>query len=149
MLKLLVVSFDESGLNYVEQASQKGCKVRVLDCSESHHNRLESWYGTLLLHAEGHRNSVRDVVAQEGFTDALVEESEDFVYTALIIQSLREAGVRNITVVTTSSLRRGIYQRFGALRVWVVRSMREGPHKFADLLCSNTGETTEFTLATV
>lgn len=150
MLKLLVVSFGESGLTYVQQATQAGCEVRVLDCSESHHNRLESWYGpSLLLYAEGHRTSVRDVVAKEGFMAALVEESDDFVYTALITQSLREAGVRDITVVTASPLRRGIYQHFGADRVWVTRPPREVWRQLSDVLWLSAGKAVPPALATV
>ncbi|MCL6446282.1 MAG: hypothetical protein K6T83_23030 [Alicyclobacillus sp.] len=116
-MRLLMVSFGPEGLTYVRKARQQGMTVRVLDCVERHHRKLMKWYGDAVLHVQGHRADVRSVVANEHFDVALVHEEQDFVRTALITQSLREAGVPNIIVVTRDESRRAMYRRCGAHRV--------------------------------
>ncbi len=100
-------------------------EVRVLDCIDVYHRQMSLWYGNLLLHSAGRRHDVRTVVAREQFDVAVVQEDEDFVRTALITQSLREAGVGTIFVVTSDPGRRMMYRRCGAHRIVAAKSENE------------------------
>ena len=114
MPKLLVVSFVREGMLYVNHAMVLGMDVRVLDCVENHRQQLISWYGDKVLHTPGRRNDVKDCVVQEQIDVAIVQEESDYVRAALITQSLREAGVGLIIVVTPDGDKRLLYRRFGA-----------------------------------
>ncbi|MBX5435716.1 MAG: hypothetical protein IRZ33_00705 [Alicyclobacillaceae bacterium] len=119
MYRLLVVSFGREGLAYVRLGRQRGMSVRVLDCVDRYHRQLVQWYGDDVLQVAGRRADVRAVVAREAFDAAIVHEDSDFIRTALITQSLREAGVRTIVVVTPDISRRMMYRRCGAHRIVV------------------------------
>jgi Trk K+ transport system NAD-binding subunit len=116
-IKMLVVAFHPGNEKYVKYAKQSGMVVRVLDCVEPEHKRLSRNFGDELLTVQGTRGEVRRAVANEGFDVALVHESVDFILTALITQSLREAGVPLIVVVTPDGSKASMYRRLGAHQV--------------------------------
>jgi|SRR5579875_3631298 len=119
MPKLLVVAFHQEGLTYVERAMVLGMDVRVLDCVDNYHHQLTAWYGDNVLQVQGRRADVKERVMEEKFDAAIIQEDLDFVRAALITQSLREAGVRQIIVVTPDPMKRSMYRRCGAHRVVV------------------------------
>lgn len=134
-LKLLVSAFGQEGLHYVEGGRQYGVEVRVLDCLETHHKTLANWFGNAVLHVRGHRGDVSRAVRDEQFDAAIVHEDEaDFVRTALITQSLREAGVPKIFVVTRDPEHRRMYLRLGAHRVIIANSAVEAWDKISLLV---------------
>ncbi|MCL6517115.1 hypothetical protein [Alicyclobacillus sp.] len=104
---------------YVSRSQQRGIRVRVLDCFDEYHHRLNRWFGEDVLQVEGHRAAVRRAVAAEGFDAALVHDAGDLVRTALIIQALHDAGIPNVMVVTQDARRRPVYRRCGAHQVLV------------------------------
>ncbi|QSO50303.1 hypothetical protein JZ785_15190 [Alicyclobacillus curvatus] len=115
--KVLVAAFHPGNQRYVDFARESGMMVRVLDCVESEHRRLLRHFGKTVLTVPGTRGEVRRGVASEGFDVALVHEAADFVLTALITQSLKEAGVPLIVVVTSDGTRASMYRRLGANQV--------------------------------
>jgi Trk K+ transport system NAD-binding subunit len=125
MTKLLVVAFGREAMTYVRRSRQMGMCVRVLDCVDSMHKQLVRWFGKDVLHVHGRRFDVRVAVAQEQFDAAVVHEDSDFVRTALITQSLREAGVRRIVVVTQDASKRTMYRRCGAHSVVVATTVEQ------------------------
>lgn len=134
MLNLLVVSFSREGFTYLHRGRQTGMAVKVLDCLEKYHPQLAQWYGTDRLQTAGRRKDVRTAVAKASFDAVVVHEDIDYVHTALIMQSLREAGVRRILVVTRDASRVPTYRRFGANRVIVAQSADEAwPMIYRDL----------------
>jgi D-arabinose 1-dehydrogenase-like Zn-dependent alcohol dehydrogenase len=122
MLKLLIAAFGTEGLTYYRNCQALGFNVQVLDCFEEHHKQLCRWYGKDILHVQGRRADVREAVSKALFDVSIVHESPDFVRTALITQSLREAGVATIFVVTRASTHVSMYRKFGAHRVVVADS---------------------------
>ncbi len=114
MPKLLVVSFLREGMVYVNHAMALGMDVRVLDCVENYRQQLVSWYGDRVLHTPGRRIDVKDCVMKEQFHVAIIQEESNYVRVALIAQSLREAGVGLIIVVTPDGSRRLLFRRCGA-----------------------------------
>lgn len=125
MFKILIASFGREGFTYVRNSRQLGMYVRVLDCFDRYHKRLARWYGDEVLQVAGRRSDVRDTVAPERFDVAIVQEEADFVRAALVTQSLREAGIGNIIVVTPDAAKRTVYRRCGATRVVVAESAEE------------------------
>lgn len=125
MPKILIAAFGKESLTYVRRSRQLGLSVRILDCIDVYHKQLLRWFGDDLLHVNGRRSDVRKGVAEEGFDAAIVHEDENFVKTALITQSLREAGVRTIIVVTEDETKRALYRRCGAHRVVIARSVEQ------------------------
>lgn len=125
MSRLLVVAFGSEGLTYVRQGQQLGMTVRVLDCFDHLHRKLSGWYGKETLQVQGRRSDVRAAVERERFDAAIVHEDADYVRTALITQSLREAGVATIIVVTMDPSKRAIYRRCGAHRVIVAATAQQ------------------------
>lgn len=123
--KMLVAAFHPGNQRYVGLAKESGMMVRVLDCVESEHKRLSRRFGEDVLTVPGTRGEVRRVVAAEGFDIAVVHEATDFVLTALITQSLREAGVPLIVVVTGDVSKATMYRRLGAHQVLQVTSEDE------------------------
>ncbi|GMA50243.1 hypothetical protein GCM10025857_16000 [Alicyclobacillus contaminans] len=123
MPKLLIAAFGKESLTYVRRARQLGLHVRVLDCVDAYHVRLLQWFGDDLLQVHGRRNQVREKVAVEHFDVAIVHEDENFVKTALITQSLREAGIPQVMVVTRDAVRKSVYRRCGAHQVIVANSV--------------------------
>jgi Trk K+ transport system NAD-binding subunit len=122
--ELLVVTFSEAGVDYVRRAQQLGARVRVLDCFEAYHRQLLKTYGPqMLLQTQGHRADVRQTVARERFDAAIVHADGDLVRTALVTQSLCEAGVGEILVVTDTPSHRKLYRRLGAHRVIVATNV--------------------------
>ncbi|MCL6593048.1 MAG: hypothetical protein K6T31_03655 [Alicyclobacillus sp.] len=122
MPKMLVVSFGPEALMYVRRSRLLGLDVRVLDCVDAYRRRLSRWFGKDVIQAAGHRHAVRAAVASESFDVALVQEDADFIRTALITQSLREAGVKTVIVVTNDAARPAMYRRCGAHQVVVAGS---------------------------
>ncbi|WDL98677.1 NAD-binding protein [Alicyclobacillus sp. ALC3] len=125
MLNLLLVSFSREGTTYYRRARQSGMAITALDCVETYHKRLSQWYGDNLLQTLGRRKAVSRAVAAGRFDAAVVHEDTDYVHTALITQSLREAGVYRIVLVTSDSTRAALYRRLGAHRVIVAASAEE------------------------
>lgn len=119
MPKLLIAAFEPTGLAYVSRARALGLDVRVLDCFDTHHQQLHTWYGEAVLHVQGRRSDVTDRVAAEGFDVAVVDEDRDYVRAALIVQSLRAAGIETIVAITRDPAKRALYRRCGAHRVIV------------------------------
>ena len=116
-IRMLVAAFHPESQRYVKFATESGMIVRVLDCVESEHKRLVRRFGDAVLTVRGTRGEVRKTVAAEGFEVAVVHEGEDFVLTALITQSLREAGVPLVVVVTSDITRAAMYRKLGAHQV--------------------------------
>lgn len=119
MVKLLLASCHREGLAYARYANQMGIEVRVLDCFDEHHHQLKAWYGNRVLHVPGRRVDVARCVANEGFDIAVIHEDHDFIRTALITQSLHDAKVSMVVVVTSEPSRRTMYRRCGAHHVIV------------------------------
>ncbi|QSO48202.1 potassium channel family protein [Alicyclobacillus mengziensis] len=115
--RMLVAAFHPGNQRYVNYARESGMMVRVLDCVESEHKRLVRHFGQIVLTVPGTRGEVRRAVAAEDFDVALVHEATDYVLTALITQSLKEAGVPLIVVVTSDGSRASMYRRLGANQV--------------------------------
>lgn len=114
MPNVLIVSFQREGMLYVNRAMMLGMDVRVLDCVENHHHKLVSWYGDKILHTQGRRADVKRSVSKEQFDVAIIQEESNYVQTALITQSLFEAGINQIIVVTPDPTKRLLYRRCGA-----------------------------------
>jgi Trk K+ transport system NAD-binding subunit len=117
MPKVLIAALGRESLMYVRRCRLLGLSVRVLDCFDAHHTRLSKWHGADVLQVAARRSDVRAAVSSEDFDAAIVHEDADYVKTALVTQSLREAGVRSIIVVTRESGRKTLYRRCGAHRV--------------------------------
>lgn len=115
--KILIAAFHQGSQRYVQYADESGMTVRVLDCVDVQHKRLLRTFGKKVLTVPGTRGEVRRVVSTEAFDVALVHEASDFVLTALITQSLREAGVPLIVVVTADENKASMYRRLGAHHV--------------------------------
>jgi D-arabinose 1-dehydrogenase-like Zn-dependent alcohol dehydrogenase len=126
MSRILVAAFGAEGRLYVQRIRQLGGQVRVLDCFEEHHAQLSRWYGDDVLQVQGRRADVRRAVARERFDAAVIQESPEFIRTALITQSLREAGLPLIVVLTSAAERAAMYRRCGAHEVVVARTAEEG-----------------------
>ncbi|MBX6353090.1 MAG: NAD-binding protein [Thermoflavifilum sp.] len=126
MSRILVAAFGEQGQLYVHGIRQLGAQVRVLDCFEEYHAQLCRWYGTDVLQVQGRRVDVRRAVARERFDAAVVQESPDFIRSALITQSLREANVPRILVVTGDPEHAPMFRRCGAHQVFLARNPEEG-----------------------
>ncbi|MDQ0190761.1 hypothetical protein JI721_08620 [Alicyclobacillus cycloheptanicus] len=125
MFRLLVAAFGPEGYTYVRQARKQGVGVKVLDCFDKYHRRLIRWYGDDALQVPARRSDVRTMAAQQQFDAAIVHEDTDFVHAALITQSLREAGIPRILVVTRDASKRAMYRRCGANRVIVADTAEE------------------------
>ncbi len=134
MSKLLVVSFQSDGIDYVNRAQMLGMDVKVLDCVDIYHQRLVSWYGDNVLQVQGRRIDVEDCVSREEFDVALLQEEADYVRIALITQSLREAGIGQIIVVTPDLAKRSLYRRCGAHHTIVARNQEQAWLMLARLL---------------
>jgi hypothetical protein len=131
MSRILVAAFGAEGLTYVRNIQQLGAQVRVLDCFDEHHAQLVRWYGSDVLQVQGRRADVKRAVARERFNAAVIQECPDFIRCALITQSLREADVPLILVVTPKEDRVAMYRRCGAHQVLVAGSADEGWAKLA------------------
>jgi hypothetical protein len=114
MPKVLIVSFQREGMLYVNRAMMLGMDVRILGCVENYRHQLVSWYGDKVLHVQGRRTDVKRCVTEEQFDVAIVQEEANYVQTALITQSLYEAGIGQIIVVTPDPSKRILYRRCGA-----------------------------------
>lgn len=134
MTKLLIVAFGREAVTYVRRGRQMGMSVRVLDCVDSRHKQLLRLFGQDVLHVQGRKSDVCGAVAQEQFDAAVVHEDSDFVRTALITQSLREAGVHRIVVVTQDATKRAMYRRCGAHSVVVATSVDQAWQSLPELL---------------
>lgn len=120
MRSVLLAAFEKSGLPYYRYLKDAGHHVRVLDCFEHDHRKLVRRYGAKsLLEVAGRRNVVSAEVAAARFDAALVVDGDDFVRTALILQSLRDAGIANIIVATKDASRRVPFRRSGAHSVLI------------------------------
>ncbi|WAH36586.1 hypothetical protein [Alicyclobacillus dauci] len=124
--KLLVASFHAEEKPYVDNALVDGIDIRILDCFEETHKIIHSWYPGRIIHAPAHRIPVKRAVEEESFDVAIVHESkDDFVRTALLAQTLRDARVRHVLVVTSDVARTPIYRRCGAHQVVVSSDLEE------------------------
>lgn len=121
--KMLVAAHPDNKA-FIEAAATVGVDVRVLDCFEEHHAKLQTMYQSLCIHVPAHRNAVKQAVSSEMFDVAVVHEiGNDFVKTALLTQTLREARVQNIFVVTQNVASIPLYRRCGAHQVFVRDSL--------------------------
>lgn len=125
MVNLLLVSFSREGTTYYRRARQSGMSVTALDCIDAYHKQLLQWYGSDILQTQSRRKAVSRAVTAGRFDAAIVHEDTDYVHTALITQSLREAGVYRIVLVTSDPARVAMYRRLGAHRVIVAQSAEE------------------------
>lgn len=116
MSNVLIAAYGAESVDYVRRSMSKGFQVSVLDCFEDYHNRLAALHSGRLLQVHGHRSEVTEAVRSCNFDIAIVHEYADFVRTALVTQSLREAGVKMVVVVTPDRERRIFYRKFGAHR---------------------------------
>ncbi|GGJ05703.1 hypothetical protein GCM10010885_13560 [Alicyclobacillus cellulosilyticus] len=119
MTHLLIAAFGREGLTYAREAERLGWQYRVLACFEDVHSQLSRWHGDKVLHVQGRRADVMRAVAECRFDAAIVQDDEHFIRTALITQSLHDAGVPLIIVVTRDPARRAMYRRCGAHRMVV------------------------------
>ncbi|QQE79483.1 NAD-binding protein [Alicyclobacillus sp. SO9] len=120
MQNTLIASFGKEGISLYQHLTDLGHRVQVLDCFDDYHRRLTRWYKKdTLLPIEGHRTNVTQEVSKHHYDLAIVIAMQDFVRTALITQSLREAGVSNVVVVTKDSTNRSVFRRLGAHKVVV------------------------------
>jgi len=120
MQKILLSAYNKEDIAIKTYLANMGHRVRVLDCFEDYHRKLLRWYGSdTLLTVEGHRADVIDEVSKHHFDIAIVVDTQDFVRTALITQSLREAGVRHLLVVTKDMDNKAVFRRCGAHEVVV------------------------------
>lgn len=137
MARLLVVAFGHEGLTYVHGAQRLNIIVRVLDCFEEFHQRLRRFYGDIMLHAPGTKHDVAQTVGKAHFDVAVVhEDAFEFVRSALIVQSLRDSGIRHIVVVTSNKDHVAMYRRIGAHRIIVASSAEEAWPKVEESLPS-------------
>ncbi len=137
MARLLVAAFGHEGLPYVDGAERLNIIVRVLDCFDEFHQRLQRLYGDIVLHAPGTKHDVAQAVAKARFDVAVVhEDAFEFVRSALIVQSLCDSGIRHIVVVTANKDRIAMYRRIGANRVIVASSAEEAWPKVEESLPS-------------
>ncbi len=122
MRSVLLAAFEKTGIPYFRYLKDAGHLVRVLDCFDHDHRKLMRRYGAKsLLATAGTRTDVSAQVAAAGFDVALVLDGDDFVRTALILQSLRDAGIPNIIVVTNDASRRLAFRRTGAHSVLIAQ----------------------------
>lgn len=118
MPKLLIVPSASVDRDYVNKAIAAGVDVRMLDCFDATHHSVESWLPGRTLQVPAHRMSVQAAVESEGFEIAVVhDQADDFVRTALLTRTLRDAQVRHVLVVCTDSSRCSLYRRCGAHQV--------------------------------
>jgi hypothetical protein len=136
MPKILIAAFGKESLTYVRRCRLLGLSVRILDCVDVYHKQLLRWFGDDLLHVNGRRSDVRKVVSEEAFDAAIVQEDANFVKSALIVQSLREAGVRTIIVVTQDPEKKMLYRRCGAHRVIEANDVEQAWLKLSPMLPS-------------
>jgi Trk K+ transport system NAD-binding subunit len=136
MPKILIAAFGKESLTYVRRSRQMGLHVRILDCVEAHHGQLLRWFGDDILQVNGHRSDVRKRVVEEGFDAAIVHEDDNFVRSALITQSVREAGVQHVMVVTKDPVRHTLYRRCGAHHIVVANSVEQAWMKLSSYLPS-------------
>ncbi|WP_067932706.1 hypothetical protein [Alicyclobacillus kakegawensis] len=123
--QLLLVAFSEAGVEYARKAQKLGAQVRVLDCFDTYHRQLRQWYGRdMLLTTDGNRAAVRRAAVEAGVEVAVVHDDVDFVRSALVAQSLFQAGVTEVLVVTEHPSHRRIFRNLGAHQV-IVSSSRE------------------------
>ncbi|MCL6626839.1 hypothetical protein [Alicyclobacillus shizuokensis] len=123
--ELLLVAFSEAGVDYARRAQELGARVRVLDCFDTYHRQLRQWYGRdMLLTTDGNRAAVREAAVQEQLDVAVVHDDVDFVRSALVVQSLCQAGVPEVLVVTEHPSHRRMFRSLGAHQV-IVSSSRE------------------------
>ncbi|MDP9729182.1 hypothetical protein [Alicyclobacillus tolerans] len=125
MTKLLIASLSNSGLEYLQRAQALGLEAHVLDCFEGHRGELKSRYGKALIETDARKTDVIRAVSSYQFDVALIEEDSDFVRTALIAQSLREANIPLVIVLTADANKIRLYRRSGAHRVIVARDCSE------------------------
>lgn len=117
MTKLLIASYLPTGLVYVEKGKSEGMHVRVLDCIDVYHKQLHAQFGDATLHTPGRKSDVLEKVSSEQFDIAIVEEDIDYVQTALITKTLREAGIPAVFVIAKDPSKRSMFRRCGAHRV--------------------------------
>lgn len=135
MRKVLLAAFEKTGIPYFRYLKDAGHFVRVLDCFDHDHRKLIRRYGAnALLATAGRRSDVSAQVAAASFDAAIVVDGEDFVRTALILQSLRDAGISNIIVITNDASRRLSFRRAGAHSVLIAADGALLDHELASLL---------------
>lgn len=118
--KLLVAAFAAEDRSHVDNAIRNGVDVRILDCFEDTHAQVQSWYKHRCIHVPAHRLSVKGAVQQERFDMAVIREgNHDFVRTALLAQTLRDAKVEEVVVLSGDHSKIPIYRRCGAHQVIV------------------------------
>lgn len=120
MQNVLIAAFSKEGIPVQKYLVELGHRVQILDCFEDYHRSLKRWYGqNSLLSVQGHRSDVSEEVSKHHYDLAVVLDTGDFVRTALITQSIREAGVGNLLVVTKARENKSVFRRCGAHKVIV------------------------------
>jgi hypothetical protein len=116
--KLLVATFSADDKAFIEQAINAGVDVRVLNCFEETQAKLRAWYPNHCLNVPAHRSTVKEAVQLSGFDVAVIRATaDDFVKSALLTQTLREARVNWVLVIAADPTRVSLYRRCGAHHV--------------------------------
>lgn len=121
--KLLVATFQLEDKPFIHHFIQTGVDVRILDCFDETHSYIHSLYKTRSIQVAANHTAVKSTIMAEKFDVAVIREvGDDFVRTALLAQTLREARVSQVIVVSADGSRAALYRRCGAHQVIVADS---------------------------
>lgn len=140
--KLLVAALKADDRPYVDNLLQLGVDVRVLDCFEKMHASVQAWYPNCFIHVPAHHLAVKQAVQAEAFDAAVIMEiADDFVRTALLAQTLRDAHVGQVIVISKDIARVNLYRRCGAHQIIIAHTPDEiwnqvEPYLFANVTAS-------------
>lgn len=121
--KLLVATFQMEDKPFIHRLIQGGVDVRILDCFDETHAYIHALYKTRSIQVAANHTAVKSTIVAEKFDVAVIREvGDDFVRTALLAQTLREARVGQVLVVSADESRFTLYRRCGAHQVIVAES---------------------------
>lgn len=117
---MLVAACSEEDRLLIERALGAGIDVRVLTCFEDVHHKVRAWYPNRTMLVPAHKATVKAAVQSAQLDIAIVRDMNDAIRSALLIQTLREAGVPQVIVICKDESRAQMYRRCGANNVVVV-----------------------------
>lgn len=119
--KLLVAGITSEDRAFVDRLIQMGVDVKILDCFEDTHAYIHSTYPLRSIQVAANHTAVKSAVYEEGFDVAVIREDAagDFVRTALLVQTLREARIGYVLVISDDANSVSVYRRCGAHQVIV------------------------------
>ncbi|TDY44529.1 hypothetical protein C7445_10927 [Alicyclobacillus sacchari] len=117
---MLVATCSEEDRLLIDRALGAGIDVRVLTCFDDVHHKVRAWYPNRTIGVPAHKATVKAAVQSAKLDIAIVREMHDVIRSALLIQTLREAGVPQIIVMCKDESRAQMYRRCGANNVVVV-----------------------------